>query len=91
MELFYQQLESIGEMVRYLIQQGIPFAMGKPVLRPPHTPAATHSEPTLGFCHRSHMFDLVAFSAYEKKKINLLQGSAGRAALMQGGIVWRHH
>lgn len=88
-ELFYQQLESIGQMVRYLIQQGMPFATGKPVLRPPRTPAATHSEPTLGFRHRSHTFDLVDFSAYETKKIDVLQGSAGRAALMRGGIVWR--
>jgi hypothetical protein len=75
-------------MVRYLIQQGIPFSTAKPVRKPPHTPAS-HSELTLGYRPHSYQFCLSDFSAYEKKKGDLLSGSAGRAALMHGGMVWR--
>ena len=87
-ELFYQQPESIRQMVQYLIQQGIPFATAKPVRRPPRIPAS-HSGLTLGYRPRSYQFGLSDFAAYERKKDELLSGSVGRAALMQGGIVWR--
>jgi hypothetical protein len=86
MKLFFQQLESTGQMVRCRIQQAIPFPKEKPVLRPPRTPAASHSEPSLGFHHCSHTFDLANFSLYN---FDLLEDSAGRAALMLGGIIWR--
>lgn len=87
-ELFYQQPESVGQMVRYLIQQGIPFATAKPVNKPPRMPA-NHSEPTLGYRPLKYQFRLSDFAAYERKRDELLSGSAGRAALMQGGLVWR--
>jgi hypothetical protein len=87
-ELFYQQPESVGQMVRYLIQQGIPFATAKPISKPPRT-HANHSELTLGYRPLKYQFCLSDFAAYERKKGELLSGSAGRAALMQGGIVWR--
>ncbi|KAF8234080.1 hypothetical protein L208DRAFT_1175053, partial [Tricholoma matsutake] len=56
--------------------------------KPPHTPACP-SELTLGYCPHSYQFFLSDFSAYEKKKGDLLSGSAGHTALMHGGIVWR--
>ena len=87
-EPFYQQPESIGQMVRYLIQQGIPFSTAKPVRKPPRTPTS-HSKLTLGYRPLSYQFSLSDFVSYERKKDELLSGSAGRAALMQGGIVWR--
>ncbi|KAF8235464.1 hypothetical protein L208DRAFT_1203040, partial [Tricholoma matsutake] len=54
----------------------------------PCTPARP-SELTLGYRPHSYQFCLSDFSAYEKKKGDLLSGSAGCTALMHGRIVWR--
>ncbi|RDB20802.1 hypothetical protein Hypma_012080 [Hypsizygus marmoreus] len=87
-EVFHQPINSVGQMVRYLIQQGISFATAKPVRNARLTPAR-RSEFTLGYRQLGYDFGLSDYADYEKKRSDILCGSAGRAALTRGGIVWR--
>ncbi|RDB19093.1 hypothetical protein Hypma_014474 [Hypsizygus marmoreus] len=87
-EVFYQQVTSVGQMVRYLIQHGIPFATAKPVRGLPRN-TASRSVMTLGYRQSGYIFELSDYAEYQKRKGDLLSGSAGRSALTRGGIVWR--
>lgn len=87
-ELFRQKdLESISAMVRYLVTHGIPFFTGKPVQSLPRPNPTTRL--TLEYRPTAYQFQPADFADYDKKKIDFLAGSAGRAAVTRGGIVWR--
>lgn len=87
-ELFSTPMKSIGEQVRYLIRNGIPFATGKPVAQVPRSlpqPGAHR----LNYHESGYTFTLNDYQDYQKRKAAILAGPAGRAAIAHGGIVWR--
>ncbi|KAG6896244.1 hypothetical protein C0993_008653 [Termitomyces sp. T159_Od127] len=85
--MFRLRLDSIANMVRYLIRRGIAFITGKPVRNPRVTPQQTIFP--LGIRERGYKFTYASYIHYERKKRDLLEGSYGRAALSAGGLIWR--
>lgn len=86
-EVFHRGMSSVGDIVRYLIREGIPFATGRPVR---HVPSDEVSSTSKGLGQFDRMtFNLGHYRGYEEKRRKLLLGSAGRAAMCRGGILWR--
>jgi hypothetical protein len=88
LHIFRSELKTHGDITRRLISNGIPFSTVKCLSRKP-----AHATPRksigLGLRQHGHNFDVLEYLAYEKAKNDVLSSSVGRAALTEGGIVWR--
>jgi hypothetical protein len=88
LQIFRSELKTHGDITRMLISHGIPFSTVKCLSREPaHT--ITRQSMGLGRRELGHTFDIIEYLAYEKAKNDVLSSSIGRAALTEGGIVWR--
>jgi hypothetical protein len=88
LQMFRFPCNTLGNLTRMLIDQGIRFSTVKCLTREPR--GATKRESIgLGRREADHKFDVIEYLAYEKAKGDILASSIGRAALMEGGIVWR--
>ncbi|TFK33350.1 hypothetical protein BDQ12DRAFT_442568 [Crucibulum laeve] len=75
---------------RELLQRGIPFHTVRCIQghrKPPSLPI--YSKSGLGVRSKEHAITIADYVAYEQRRDELLQGPAGRAALMRGGLLWR--
>ncbi|KAG6852777.1 hypothetical protein C0991_009200 [Blastosporella zonata] len=78
---------SIAAMIRYLVENGVSFRTVKPVATiRTFVPVEEHN---LGFREKDHIFNGNDWSIYQTYLRNVVNGPAGRAAVLRGGIVWR--
>ena len=89
LQVFREQPTSILGIVRSLLSWGIPFNTVKAVNRVPHRVLKRYENIGVGRRERNHRFSVTDYVAYEAKKRDVLQGSLGRMARMNGGILWR--
>jgi hypothetical protein len=88
LQVFRSDVETHGDITRLLVDQGIEFSTVKCLTREPKDTVKRKSI-GLGRREAEHKFDVIEYLAYEKAKNDILASSIGRAALMDGGIVWR--
>jgi hypothetical protein len=72
-----------------LLSWGIPFHTVKCLNNTPHRASKAYENIGVGKRNQNHSFSATDYVVYEAKKRDVLQGSFGRMARMNGGILWR--
>lgn len=82
-----------AELVNFFLQTGRPFSTRMPIdAAPPPAPTprlATYSRGGLGERHVSYQPDVIDYRGYERDRTAFLMCDRARAAIQEGGIVWR--
>jgi hypothetical protein len=82
-------LQTHGDITRMLIENGIPFSTVKCLKK---APKGNNERVSVGLGRRGALDvkpGVMEYLAYEEAKLDLLNSSVGRVAVMKGGIVWR--
>lgn len=81
------------ELVNFFLQTGRPFSTRMPIHPappPPLTPRlGKYSTSGLGERHVNYKPDVIDYKGYERDRTTFLLSDRARAALLEGGIVWR--
>ena len=87
LQIFRESPTGVLAAVRFLLRWGIPFGTPRCRREKPYTPERR----SRGLGHRPIGFqpNIVDYKAYEDVKAFILHSALGRAALMEGGILWR--
>lgn len=90
LELYRQgDITNCRDAVRYLVARGVPYYT---LFCPDHKDRITYIRPevpTLSWWISGTVLNRYDYQVYEQRAYNILARPRGRAALAQGGIVWR--
>jgi hypothetical protein len=80
---------NVADTARFCIQRGIPFKTFAQLQPQPAQPHFRRPRITLGVRYPGYQPDAADYAAYEAARDFFLRSPSARAALLEGGIVWR--